>query len=377
MKKVLYVRSGPYQVDPKSYNLQELGLARALYNYGYQCDIVYYHKKKNFDEYIEKDGVKIKILWRKGIRLLRSGIYPSILKKKFLKNYDVVICSEYSQIMSYLLSKRCENMYIYNGVYYNLFKIPFVEKIYDFLYCKKINKNIKCAFCKTKLAEEFIDKKGIKKTKTVGVGLDLEKFEKDNEVNLQTKEILDEMDSKNNILYIGSITDRKNVQIIIKAFIECCKNNNNIQLIIIGKGDKKYVEYCHSLVPESIKNRVKWFESVDNSQTKYIYQKADVFVLPSKQEIFGMVLLEAMYFGLPVISSNSAGGLTLINENNGVVIDNFEIDNWSDAIEKLLNDKKILHEYSNNASKTIKDGYMWNSIAEKMNNTIQEKGNFN
>lgn len=372
LKKILYVRSGPYQPDINGYNLQEIGLARALYDYGYQCDIVYYHKKKNFEQIIEKNGVKIKIYWRKGIKVLRTGIYPSILKKEFLNQYDAVICSEYSQIMSYLLSKRCKNFYIYNGPYYNLFKIPFMEKIYDFLFCKKINKNVKCVFCKTKLSEEYINKKGITKTTTVGVGLDLEKFNNDIEIKPETQKILDCMEGKRNILYIGSIINRKNTEIIIKTFLESCKKHNDIQLILIGKGNDKYVKYCHSLIPDSLNNRIKWFNYIENSQTKYVYKKSSFFVLPSKQEIFGMVLLEAMYYELPVISSSNAGALTLINKSNGMIVRNFNILDWNNAFEYML-DNNNAKNMGLKAKETVENKFMWSVIVKKMITIIKNR----
>ena len=124
---ILIVRSGPYQVDVNAYNLQELGLAVALSKQGNNCSVLYYHKTQNKDETIVKDGHKINIFWRKGIRLLRSGIYPSVLKKEFLMQYDIVIASEYSQIMSLLIARKHKNTYVYNGIYYNLFKIHFLH----------------------------------------------------------------------------------------------------------------------------------------------------------------------------------------------------------------------------------------------------------
>ena len=375
MKKILYVRSGPYQVDPNSYNLQEIGLARALYELGYQCDIVYYHKSKNFDQSIIKNGVEINILWRHGIRILRSGIYPSVLKKDFLKNYDYVICSEYSQIMSVLLCKKFENTYIYNGPYYNLFKIPIVEKIYDKLFCKYINKKAKKVFCKTKMSEEYINKKGITNTVTVGVGLDTEKFDNESEIKTNTKKILEDMNNHRNLLYIGSIIKRKNVEILIKAFVEAKKEKNakDLQLVLIGKGDKNYTDFCHSLVPESLKKDVIWCEYIENAQTKFIFQAATAFLLPSTKEIFGMVLLEAMYFGIPVISSHSAGADTLIyNNKNGIILENFEIDNWKKAIINVINNKEGTNQIGNNAKETIINNYMWNCIGEKMCNFFEK-----
>ena len=80
-KKILYVRSAPYELNFNSYNLQEIGLGTAFCKVGYDFDLIYY-SKRNKDQIIEVGNNRIKILWRKGIKLLRTGIYPQILNKK-------------------------------------------------------------------------------------------------------------------------------------------------------------------------------------------------------------------------------------------------------------------------------------------------------
>ena len=379
MKKILYVRGGPYQLDPNSYNLQEIGLARALYDFGYECDVMYYHKKKNYDEEIEKDGKKIKILWRKGIRLFRTGIYPQILKKDFLNKYDIVISSEYSQLMSVLLCKRCNNTYIYNGPYYNLFKIPFMEKVYDKLFCRIINKKAKKIFCKTKMAENYINKKGLINTSVIGVGLDTSKFDVENNVEKDTQKLLDKMNNQKNILYVGQIVKRKNIEFIIKSFLRFKKidsNSENVNLILVGKGDEDYQKYCKSLIPYELEKNIIWCSFISNSQMKYIYEKADLFILPSIYEIFGMVLLEAMYYGIPVISSNSAGADTLIvQEENGVIIKEFDELKWAEKIKNIIENDKLSKKLGNNARNRIINDFNWKSIAEKIINQINENNN--
>lgn len=368
MKRILLVRSGPYQVDPRSYNLQEIGLAAAFAKYGIKCDVVYYHKKKNYDEVITKNGVKVNIFWRHGIRLLRSGVYPMLLKKSFFDKYDAVICSEYSQIMSVLFLNKIDT-YIYNGPYYNLFKIPIIERMYDALFCTKINKKAKKVFCKTQKAADYLARKGVTNTSVVGVGLDTEKFDSKLIPNQKTESILEKMAGHRNILYIGSISKRKNVELIIKAFnhIGCQPKYQDVQLVIVGKGSKKYSDYCHTLVDESVKKNIIWVDKVENAQTKFLYKSADIFLLPSVKEIFGMVLLEAMYIGIPVISSDSAGAGTLIqNGSNGFIEKEFDEGKWAKKIEELLDDEKVRQRIGNAAHDTIKNEFMWTKIAEKM-----------
>ena len=370
-KRILYVRSGPYEVSLDAYNLQELGLACELCKRGYIVDVMYYTKGKSRDETITRKGEKINILWRRGIKFLRSGIYPSILKKDILSKYDIVICSEYSQLMSILLLQRHHNVYIYNGPYYNLFRIKPIEKIYDKLFCNYINKKSKKIFCKTKMSEKYLNNKGITNTVTVGVGLDTDIFDKKTPPDKKTKKILSKMRGHKNILYIGSISKRKNVEFITKTFNTLCKKQDikNLQLVIIGNGSSDYISKCKSSIEEQNRKKVIWLESISNAMTQYIYKASDVFLLASTEEIFGMVLLEAMYFGNIVISSNTAGAQTLIKNNyNGFVIDSYDTFSWERTITRAITGdySKIKH----NAEKTIRDIFSWSNIANTINKYI-------
>jgi len=368
IKKILYIRSGPYKVDPNSYNLQELGLAQAFAMCGVQCDVVYYHDKKNSDEIIKKGEYDINVFWRRGIKLLRSGIYPQLLKRDFLSVYDAVIVSEYSQIMSVLICKLHSNVYINNGPYYILFKLPFLESIYDNLFVKTINKNVRTIFCKTKMSKEYLEKKGFRNCIVAGVGLDTDKFDKDNEIEDSTQDLLDRMNGKNNIVYVGSISRRKNIEVITKAFDIIVKRNSiNSQLIIIGKDENGYWNECEKYLSEEAKKYVLNVSYIKNSQLQYIYKAADVFVLPSIHEIFGMVLLEAMYFGVPSIASGSAGAKTLIENNiSGYVIENFDEQDWANKIEEILSDETLKRKMGLEASNRIRNKFTWINIAEIM-----------
>lgn len=372
MQKILYVRSGPYQINLDSYNSQELGLATAFAELGIQCDILYYHKKKNFDQIVQKQNHEIKILWRKGIRLLRSGIYPQILKKKVLVEYDAVIVSEYSQIMSVLISRLHSNVFVYNGPYYNLFKLPFLEKIYDFLFVKTLNNRIRHFFCKTQMSMEYLQGKGIKNCSVIGVGLDPEKFEKENYPDENTKHLLSLMEMHRNLLYVGSVSERKNVDFLIKVFNELKKKNecNDLQLVIVGKSESGFWDECKKNIEPHAEKFIVYIPFIKNAQLKFIYEKSDVFVLPSKQEIFGMVLLESMYFGKPAVASASAGAKTLI-ENGicGIIVDDFDVNLWQASLENVL--RENISELGKRAEIRIKNNFLWDGIAASIISTME------
>ena len=78
-----------------------------------------------------------------------------------------------------------------------------------------------------------------------------------------------------------------------------------------------------------------------------------------------MVLLEAMYFGTPVISSVNGGSCTLIqNGYNGFVMENFDSEEWVKCIDSALADDELVSKMKNNAQKTIEENYTWDMLAD-------------
>lgn len=375
MKKILYVRNGPYKVNPNLYNLQEIGFCKALCKKGFDCDIIYY-SDNNKDEKIYKDeynGKEIKLLWRKGYKILRTGFYPSLLKKEFVNKYDLIITTEYSQIMSLLWTKYNPKVVLYNGPYYNMFKIPFTEKIYDLLFVKKLNEKLDKVFTKSDLAKDYLEKKGFQHIETLGVGLDTDIFDKVNNPNTKVIELKEFMKENKSILYVGSLIERKNFRFTLQVFEKINKENSEIKLVVIGNGKKTYVERSLELINENARKNIIFIDKIDNKFLKYIYPEAEVFMLPSKLEIFGMVLLEAMHFGVPIVTSLNGGSSTLIeNRVNGVIIDKFDIDIWAKEILNICSDKKYSESLRINSKYTITNNFLWDKISVKFIELIEK-----
>ncbi|MGH4050583.1 MAG: glycosyltransferase family 4 protein [Clostridium sp.] len=372
-QKLLYVRSGPYQLSFSNYNLQEVGLATAFCEQGFDCDILYY-SKENRDQIIQIGERQIRILWRKGIKILRSGIYPCILKKDFLSQYDIIIVSEYSQLMSVFISHLKKNVYVYNGPYYNLFKLPFIQPIYDKLFVKDMNQHIKKVFVKSELSKRFLAHKGINNLEVVGVGLDISKYNDELEIKIETQTLIEKMTGQRNLLYVGSLSKRKNFKFLVQTFKKLKRTSqiDDIQLVVIGKGDQAYIKSCLNILNNEERESVIMCAFIENAQLKYIYPLAKIFLLPSVKEIFGMVLLEAMYFGIPVISSLNGGSATLIETGaNGIIINEFDTDVWGKQIDCLLSDANKAYDMGKLASETIKSNFMWSSISKKMLDNIK------
>ena len=118
------------------------------------------------------------------------------------------------------------------------------------------------------------------------------------------------------ILYVGALQPRKNVHLLIEAL---SKLPGEYQLTIVGKGDRDYEKRLHSLATElDLGSRVTFKGYIEYPKLPAIYQKADIFVIPSSYEGLPKVILEALACGVPVLASgfdikNSIQGLHFLD----------------------------------------------------------------
>ena len=380
-KKILLVRSTPNDIDISGYNVQQVGLGKAFVDLGYDYDFITFKKDKYSCKetvFYEKGGKKAKCIEKSRTRIFRWGINLEITKKEFLKQYDLIICQEYYQLESFLIARHSDNVVLYSGPYYNMFIPKWMSPIYDILIGPHLNKRVKKIFVKSVLAEDFLASKGYSKLQNIGVALDTNRFDESLEMTSETKRMVEFMKMNRCILYVGSLIERKNYPFLLKTYEELLKLEPDVKFVVIGKShvsgvsralgkkDDEYADKYNALIPEHVKKGIYHLERLPNPQLKFIYPLAKAFLLPSKLEIFGMVLLEAMYLGTPVITSRNGGSMTLIDgKETGQMIEKFDTDLWVNAIRKYLNDEDYAMRVVQNAKSLIKNQYNWDKLAKQ------------
>lgn len=121
----------------------------------------------------------------------------------------------------------------------------------------------------------------------------------------KSEEVKEKIRQKHNlprkfVLNVGSIEPRKNAFQIVKAI-----ENLDIPLVIIGK-DTKYSDQIRQYVEQNdLQNRVQILQGFTMDELATIYSMAEIFIYPSKYEGFGIPIIEALYSGTPVITTNS------------------------------------------------------------------------
>jgi glycosyltransferase involved in cell wall biosynthesis len=153
---------------------------------------------------------------------------------------------------------------------------------------------------------------------TVHNGIDIQNFQKNiihfsSQHKIQLRDKLFNADLKDFIiLSVAALHERKGLKYLIEGFTKVLEHNPKSKLIIVGEGPerKKLEKLIKSL---NLDNDVLLIGEQKNIAK--ILKSSDLFVLPSIKEAFGLVLVEAMAVGLPVIGTNT-GGIPEIIENN-------------------------------------------------------------
>lgn len=210
-----------------------------------------------------------------------------------------------------------------------------------------------------------------KKTKIISPGADLNRFNEEVD-GLWLKK---KYPGKKIVLFVGNMdqaNSHKGMDILLDSIAKAKKSLPNIQLVAVGKGNaiQSHKQHCKDL---SIEKNVEFTSYVQDKDLPKYYAGADVFVLPSVTEAegFGMVLIEAMACGTPVIGSDVGGIPYVIQDSkNGFLVKPGDSDNLSNKILKILTDNKLADSFRKNNSKYIMDNFSSLNSVEKTENLL-------
>ena len=143
-------------------------------------------------------------------------------------------------------------------------------------------------------------------------------------------------------LYVGSFIERKGLDALLKAFALAVKAAPALKLALVGSGDQQGA--LQSLAQQlGVAERVTWQPYRQQPEIWDLYGAADLFVLPSRLDTFGVVVTEAMAAGLPVLCSQHAGAARdLVSDDvNGWVIDPAQPETMARRLAVLASDPAL------------------------------------
>lgn len=390
--KILIIRMIAIEEDlsDETYNNQGIGLSTALSDLGHECGLVYYAKKGNArEEEITRNGHKIKVYHVEGLNIVWNAVYNREIYN-ICDKYDVIQVSECDQIFSWMLYRKYPTKtMIYHGPYKSKYtkKYNIRATVFDMLFTWRAGFKNANVLCKSKLAEEYLRNKGFRNLETVGVGLDNQKI--DVAVNKEDipQKIVETIDYKKDskyILYIGAISKRKNFKFAIDVLNRIVNEYGYHSYKLIVVGDKAYKEEdyfseCFSLIERlKLSDNVRYLGRVEQKFLKFIYNVSDIYILPTQYDIFGMVYLEAMYYGVPIVTTLCGGSSLLIEDGVTGYVRNIEDEEgWVSAILDNCNSEEQIEGIRAKSMKLIREQFLWKNIAPRFvecyRRTINEK----
>lgn len=152
------------------------------------------------------------------------------------------------------------------------------------------------------------------------------------------------------VVAVGQFIRRKGFDILLKSLVDV---HHNISVCIIGGKITK--EYSDILKSSPI-NNVIFIDFMTSEKLSTFYKAADVFVLPTREDIWGLVVNEAMAHGLPIISTNKCiGAIELLrNSGAGFIVASEKPDELSNRINQIIKDNNLREAMSENSLKEIK-----------------------
>lgn len=202
------------------------------------------------------------------------------------------------------------------------------------------------------------------KTSIIPMGCDVSRFSSEHR-----KENFFGQGDRKVVLFVGRLAEKKGVTYLIDAM----KKVDNAVLVIVGKGD---LEPGLRQQAKALGDKVVFAGPKTHDELPEIYASADVFVAPSvtaadgDKEGFGLVILEAMASGVPVVASRSGGIVDIVkDEENGLLCDEKDVEKLSVNISRVLEDEALSAKLKTAAGHTVEQ-YSYDNISRRYNDIL-------
>jgi len=365
MAKLAIIRGSSRPLQAGSYNIQEIGLAKGLLMQGWSVDIYSRFFSCSSPKIISSENnCKARIIPITGLSLPgRQGIYPTVFF--FLRHcqYDVVQVHDDTDLMSQLVARWCsiinKKVVLWQGMYLKFLGWKgCVQNIFDFYFGNFLPRYVDLTLAKTSKAQKYLEKKGFSSVKVMSPGLDFKVL--DTKPSLD-KFIADFTDSHSFILlYVGKLEPRRNLSFFLNVLFEVRKHYQNVGALIAGDGPD-FSPLKNRTIKLGLGSDVLFVGTVPQDKLSALYKIADILLLPTRYEIFGMVILEALYHGVPVLASNEAGPQDILKKACLGQCIELKVALWVEAVLSRISRRqeqpKLLRTY-------VKENYSWTKIAE-------------
>ena len=289
-----------------------------------------------------------KVLRENDIIHIWTAFYPNtfitcLLKLLFFKKKTLILTMDTFPAYSFKVSSILD--ILFKLYFKTIGKIPFYASNYITIYGKSFFKDAR--------------KIGIPKRKIVITPTGIELSPKIPDRNIRK---LFNISSNNKIvLFVGLHNKRKGIDLIIKT--ARLLKDENIMFLLVGDGPER-TKSIKEVSKIGLNEKVLF---LGNRLDLYnFYNQSDVFFLPSRGEGLAGVLMEAMIYQVPIVTSNIAGTRDLVNHlENGLLCDTENYRCYAESIKRILQDDKLSNRFKINGLNKMRTKFLWENNIKK------------
>ena len=348
------------------YNSQAEGLAKALSEMGHELTV--YHLVPDLDkerEHLMKGGVRIEY-----IRCGHIGKHALIDCAALDADKECYITASDNYLMLGKFAKWCGKNKIlclpYIGVAHSNNSSLIKRKIVD-IFCNNVKFYKRMpTIVKTPALKEQLQKEGAKNLFCVPVGLDTERLQQDYKA-YSAKELKKKWnygDTDKVLLFVGRMTAEKQPEKMIDIFAKLYCNDSTYRLLMVGQGEllenvKRKITAC------GLENRAVIYEKVSNGRMWELYCMSECLINLNTHEIFGMAILEAMYYENAVVALRAPGPELIIEDE----VSGYLCDSEDELLQRVLAVEKSA--IGTAAHQRVAKHFLWENCAEKIMEIIK------
>jgi glycosyltransferase involved in cell wall biosynthesis len=175
------------------------------------------------------------------------------------------------------------------------------------------------------------------------------------------------------LLYVGRLAVNKRMEVVIQAIPELLKAHPDLTLVIAGPDDGVGEEWKELSVDLGVAEHVRFEGFLSEEDMIAAYTDADVFVLPSEWEAFGIVLLEAMACRTPCVCADRGGAPEVLEDGvTGHVAPYADVEAWTSRLKELLDDEEGRRRMGEAGRRRVRERFTWSAIVDQIEQIYRE-----
>ncbi|NNE37384.1 MAG: glycosyltransferase family 4 protein [Gammaproteobacteria bacterium] len=325
-------------------------------------------------EYCEKQGDEVSI-----ISLCRENYFQSVVSKPLAgfinaRDYDVIIEDELAYPSLHRINNTLKKqvpvitlVHLFHSFSMQPGYINWLYQIFEKKYLSTVDGLILNSKSTYDQARQLMGEKLARHVIAYPAG---DNFDQKTSENTQTP-IYNHKDTLN-ILYIGNVIKQKGLHVLLRSLTLLDKNS--FKLTITGNTDMEpgYTQSIQNLIQTNqLSNQVEFTGQLPVETLPETYNKHHVMVLPSQNEAFGIVYLEAMQFGLPVIGTTSGGAKEIIQHGiNGYLVNPEDAKMIAQYIQHWIDEPETVSTMGDNARRSYHQHPTWDNTGQNIREFI-------